>query len=332
MRIVVTGASGNIGTAVVRRLLERGDTVVGISRRRPPLVPPYRDADWVTADLGAPTAAQVLQPALAGADAVVHLAWLIQPSRDRELLRRVNVGGLRAVLDAVRAAQVPHLVHVSSIGAYSPAPGTVKDESWPTGGVPGSSYSEDKAACERLLDGVDDLLVARVRPTLVLQPQAATEITRYFLGSLVPRSLLRPGLLRFAPLPKSFAVQFVHTDDVADAVARILAARASGAFNLAADPIIDRARFAEVFGGVGPPMPVGALKALAEASYRARLQPTDGGWVEMGFKLPNIASDRARAELGWQPQHAADQVLADFVRALRRGTDGPGPLLGRRRH
>lgn len=328
MRIVVTGASGNIGTALLRQLIARGDTVVGVSRRRPPMVPPYRDADWITADVGSAAAEQLLQPTFADADAVVHLAWLLQPDRDRELLRRVNQGGLRAVLAAVRAAQVPHLVHFSSIGAYSPAPGTVKDESWSTGGVAGSAYSEDKAACERMLDQAEDVRISRVRPAVVLHPEASSEVKRYFLGPLVPRSLLRPALLRLAPLPRSFAVQFVHAEDVVDAVSRILSQRAEGAFNLAAEPVIDRGRYAEIFGGVGPPVPVGVLKAMTEASWRARIQPTSGGWVDMGFSLPNISSDRARRELGWQPQHPADRALAEFVEALRQGAHGAGPLLG----
>src|SRR5690242_20686479 len=177
-RIVVTGASGNLGTALLRRLVVGQHTVVGISRRRPPAVAPYATAEWVVADLARPGVREELVPVFRGADAVVHLAWLIQPSHDREALRCTNQDGTRAVAEAARDAGVRSLVHLSSIGTYAAAPGRTVDESWDHTGIPTSSYSVDKAACELLLDGLEDeLSIARVRPTLVLQEDAASEIS-----------------------------------------------------------------------------------------------------------------------------------------------------------
>lgn len=326
-RIAVTGASGNVGTALLRVLQRAGHELMGVSRREPPDVEPYRGVRWHPIDIGAPDAVDRLTAAFAGADAVVHLAWLIQPGHDRELLRRVNQGGSRAVLGACRSAGVGHLVHMSSVGTYAAAHGQWKAENWSTAGVPTSSYSVDKAACEAMLDAVDDLLVTRVRPALILQPEAASEISRYFIGRLVPRVLLRRSVLRFAPLPRDFAVQFVHADDVAAALAAVLARRVGGAVNLAADPVIDRAAFARALGSVGPPLPSRVLRAGAELTWRAHLQPTDGGWVDLAFAVPMLLTDRARAELDWTPGHRADDVLGRFVDALRRGEGHSGPLL-----
>jgi len=84
---------------------------------------------------------------------VVHLAWLIQPSRDLAMLEATNVEGSRRVFAAAAAVGAGTLVHASSIGAYSPGP---KDdpvgEDHPTDGIPTSFYSRHKAAAERLLD------------------------------------------------------------------------------------------------------------------------------------------------------------------------------------
>src|SRR3954466_9982100 len=79
MRIVVTGATGNVGTSVVAALArdERVTEIVGLARRRPAWADTARTR-WVMADI---TSAP-LEELFAGADAVVHLAWLIQPSRD----------------------------------------------------------------------------------------------------------------------------------------------------------------------------------------------------------------------------------------------------------
>jgi nucleoside-diphosphate-sugar epimerase len=75
MRIVITGGSGNVGTALLQQLGPGGEhELVGISRRRPPAEPPYSWAEWVTCDIGGEGAAVELRDAFTGADAVVHLA------------------------------------------------------------------------------------------------------------------------------------------------------------------------------------------------------------------------------------------------------------------
>ena len=68
-----------------------------------------------------------------------------------------------------------------------------------------------------MLDGVDParLAVLRFRPGIVLQPEAAAEIARFFLGPLVPTSLLRPSLVPVLPWPRGLRIQIVHADDLA---------------------------------------------------------------------------------------------------------------------
>src|SRR6187431_340599 len=100
MKVVVTGASGNVGTAVLRALREAPEVseVGGVARRVPRRVPPppYDTATWASIDVGGTDGRAVIE-ALArvmdGASAVIHLAWAIQPNHDRERLRRTNVIG-----------------------------------------------------------------------------------------------------------------------------------------------------------------------------------------------------------------------------------------------
>src|SRR5687767_5589206 len=100
MRVAITGATGNVGTSLLRALSDDPaiDEIVGIARRRPQLSVPR--TTWVCANV----VTDDLVTAFRGADAVVHLAWLIQPSRDRETTRRVNVEGSRRVFEAAAAA------------------------------------------------------------------------------------------------------------------------------------------------------------------------------------------------------------------------------------
>jgi nucleoside-diphosphate-sugar epimerase len=335
MRIVVVGASGNAGTALVRRLRrERDVELVGVARRLPgpDAGEPYDAVQWHSCDVGAPGAAEKLAVIFAGADAVVHLAWQIQPSHDQRVLRRTNVGGSRAVIDAVLRARVPALVYASSVGVYASGP---KDhpvsERWPATGVPGSSYSRDKADVEALLDDAErehpELRVVRLRPGLNFQRDAGTEITRYFLGPLAPVRLLRYGRIPLVPTHRRLRMQAVHTDDVADAYARALLGDARGAFNVAADPVLTPELVARHFHGWTVPVAAPALRGAAALTWRARLQPIDAGWVELALNAPLMSSERAEAELGWRPRVDALTALRELFDGMAHGGHTHGPPL-----
>jgi nucleoside-diphosphate-sugar epimerase len=336
LRIAVTGLSGNVGTALLRRLEGSGAAEIrGLARRRPPEAAPYTGARWFLADLGEEAGEQVLAEFLAGVDAVVHLGWALQPGRHPEQLRRVNVDGTRRVLKAAVAAGVGHVVHMSSIGAYAAgARGQHVGEDWPVTGIPTAQYSRDKAEAEHVVRQVlgrhPEIPVAVVRPTLILQPEAASEIGRYFLGPLLfgAARALPPAVARVLPLPlPDLAIGFVHTDDVADAFARILDRRASGPFNLAAEPLMDAGALARALGSRRVPVPAFALRAALQAAFTAHLVPTEPGWLDMGTQLPGLDTTRARTQLGWEPRHAGDDVVRQFVAAFGRGEGAPGPLL-----
>lgn len=342
MRVVVVGASGNVGTAVLRRLAadETVTSLVAVARRTPRRPPPapYDAATWVACDVGADDEAATvttLADACAGADAVVHLAWAIQPSHDRQRLRATNVVGSRRVLSAAARAGVPHVVVMSSVGAYAPSPGDEpRDESWPTDGVRSSSYSVDKAAVERLLDETEattDLVVARLRPALVFQRAAGAEQSRYFLGPLVPTRLL-DGEVPVLPWPRGLRLQAVHADDLADAVREAVVRQVRGAFNLAGPGVVrgpdvaalvSRARLREV--------PPAAARAALWSAWHARVAPVGPGWLDMGMSAPLLDTGRAERELAWRPARSGVEAVHEAVRGMASGagTASP-PLRGRR--
>jgi nucleoside-diphosphate-sugar epimerase len=330
MRVAVTGATGNVGTSLVSALAAAPEvsSIVGIARRRPSLALPK--VEWVAENVcgGAMNLARHFD----GADAVVHLAWLIQPSHDRETLRRANVGGSEHVFDAVAAAGVPALVYASSVGAYSPGPkDRPVDESWPTDGLSTSAYATDKAAVERLLDRFEhrhpEIRVVRLRPGLIFKRQAATEIRRLFLGPFVPRFLLNPRLLPMVPKMPRLRFQAVHADDVADAYRRAVLGDVRGAFNVASEPVLDSERLAETLDARPVPVPPGLLRGLVSASWRLRLQPTSPGWLDMGLGVPLMDIRRAREELGWSATRTSTETLAELLEGMRRGDGAPTPPL-----
>jgi nucleoside-diphosphate-sugar epimerase len=345
MRIVITGASGNAGTALLRRLqgarteYPGGLELVGISRRSPDSSnQPYAGVEWHTLDVGASGAAEDLARAFAGADAVVHLAWQIQPNRHLPQLHRTNVTGTANVLAAARAAGVGHVVCASSVGAYSKSPKDRRvDESWPARGMAGSHYSRHKAEQEKLLDrfAADNpsIAVARLRPGLIFQAKAGSEIGRYFLGWVHPRFIPRRPALPILPIPEELIFQAVHADDVADAYWRVLQHRASGAFNVAAEPVITPQNLARLFSAKRIlPVPVRALHAFVGATWRLRLQQTDSGWVEMAAGVPIMDTRRARDELGWEARTSSLEAVQEVIDGMGKGAGVPAspPLKPRR--
>lgn len=328
MRIVVTGATGNVGSALLPQLLAAPQvtSVVALARRLPPEPDPR--AEWHAVDV----AEDDLVPVLSGADVVVHLAWLLQPAHDPDEMWRVNVRGTRRVLDAIATAGVPALVHASSVGAYSAGPKTpAVAESHPTYGISTSAYSRHKAEAERMLDVFEaehpERRVVRMRPGIVLQASAGSEIARYFLGPLVPQSLARRSLLPFVPDVRGLAIQAVHASDMATAYRLACLRPVTGAFNIAAEPVLDPASLAAILGARRLRLPAAALRALVALTWRLRLQPTDPGWVDIALLTPLLDTTRARTELGWQPTVDAAQTLLELLHGMASGQGGDSPVL-----
>ena len=326
MRVVVVGATGNVGTSLVGALARDSevDSVLGLARRLPALQVPK--VEWATADV----AVDELAPHFHGADAVVHLAWAIQPSRDRNLLWRINVQGSDRVFRAIADAGVPALVYASSVGAYSPGPKhRFVDESWPTHGIPTSFYGRHKAEVERRLDRFEQehpkVRTVRLRPGLIFKREAASGIRRLFAGPFFPSPLARRGFVGFVPAIPGLRFQAVHSLDVGEAYRLAVRSDVRGAFNVAAEPVLDPPELARIFGARPVPIPRGVARAAAALSWRLRLQPTPEGWLDMGLEVPLLDTTRAKTELGWVPAHGADDALLELFDGLREraGLDTP---------
>lgn len=340
MRVVVVGASGNVGTSLVRALANEAavDSILGLARRIP--TAEFPKTEWRHADI----ARSPLRPHFDGADAVVHLAWLIQPGRDKQRLHEANVDGSARVFRAAASSRIGTLVYASSVGAYAPGPKDRKvDESWPTTGIQSSFYSRHKAEVERLLDRFEDehpqTRVVRLRPGLIFKREAASGIRRLFAGPLLPSFLVQRRLIPVIPAHPRLVFQAVHSYDVGDAYRlALLRDDARGAFNIAAEPVLDRDELGRLLGARPLRVPAGLLRGGAALSYRLRLQPSEPGWVDMGLGVPLMDVSRARSELGWSPERSASDALLDLLEGIHDGVGletpplepgGAGPLRSR---
>ncbi|MGW7028403.1 NAD-dependent epimerase/dehydratase family protein [Streptomyces xanthophaeus] len=336
MRVVVTGATGNAGTSLVRALAGEPSVsdVLGLARRLPgPAGPRAAGVRWAAADVGphGPDLAALFD----GADAVVHLAWKFQPTHDPVETWETNVLGSIRVFEACARAGVRALVHASSVGAYSPGPYTdlPVDETWPTHGWPGAAYTREKAYLERYLDGYQlthpQMRVVRMRPAFLFKAASAAEQRRILAGPLLPWWLIRPGLIPVVPAVTGLRFQALHTDDAARAYAAAVLRPVTGPFNLVADPVLDTAAVAGLLRARTVQVSSGAARAVLAAGWRMHLAPADPGLLDAVLRMPLLDAGRARTELGWEPAGTATDAVAAFLDGLRHGTgmDTP-PLAG----
>lgn len=210
MRVLVTGASGMLGGAVARTLAERGDVVTVLQRGPSSL-------NGVTEQRGDVRDAEAVARAVAGQDAVVHLAAKVNVVGPTEQYRQVNVGGTENVIAACRRHGVGRLVHVSSPSVAHSGRALVGVGAEPADpdGARGP-YARTKALAEQVALAADgaDLAVAVVRPHIVWGPGDT---------QLVARIVARARSGRLPLLGQGAAmVDTTYVDNAADALVAAL--------------------------------------------------------------------------------------------------------------
>jgi UDP-glucose 4-epimerase len=328
VRVVITGATGNVGSTLIETLGRdaRVTEILGLARRLPAWEP--AKTTWVGADVTTADLADLFR----GADVVVHLAWIFQPTHDHVATWRNNVLGSIRVFEAAAEARVPALVHASSIGAYSPGPDDRPvDESWPTHALPTAAYGREKSYLERVLDTFErdhpDVRVVRLRPGFIFKRTSASEQRRLFAGPLLPNRLVRPGLVPLIPDLPGLRLQAMHSSDAAEAYRLVITSSARGAFNVAADPVLDARTLGELLGARPVRLPLRPVRAAVAAAWRLHLAPASPMLLDLALTLPIMDTSRIRSELGWAPTRTATEAVAEMLEGLREGAGAPTPPL-----
>jgi nucleoside-diphosphate-sugar epimerase len=318
LTVAVTGPTGTFGYGLMPLLQEdpRVRTVVGIARRPfDPSVEGWTKMEYRRGDVRDEDA---LREAFAGADVVVHLAFLIVGG-NRDTTRAINVEGTLNAFRAAAAAGAKRFVYASSVAAY----GFHRDnpvgmtEDWPTRPADKLFYAQEKAELEELLQAEaakhPELELYLLRPPVVLGPHTVGG-KAMLPGPLAPLNKhLQSGFRRLpipvvAPVP-DIPLQFIHEDDVGRALLQcVVGAGPAGAYNIAGDGVLSLVDVARELRVLPVKVPGRAVHRAARAISRLPL-PTVGEWVE-AFSHPAVMdTTRAKTQLGWEPQFTGLEAL-----------------------
>jgi nucleoside-diphosphate-sugar epimerase len=325
LTVAVTGPTGTFGAGLVP-LLQADDRVrriVGIARR--PFDPAERGwtkMEYRRGDVRDPSA---LQEAFAGADVVVHLAFLITGNATRETTRAINVDGTLNVFRAAAAAGARRFVYASSVAAYGWHPDNPERiaEDWPVRPAARLFYAQEKAELEQLLDAesatTPGLALYLLRPPIVLGPNAvgAKDVLPGPLAPIGRRLFGRPRRLPVSVpvVTPEFRLQFVHQEDVGRALQLcVVAAGPPGAYNIAGDGVLTAADVAREFGALPIPVPAAPAQLAARAVARLPFLPPAAEWVEAASRPVIMDTAKAKQQLGWRPRYTGWEALRDTLR------------------
>lgn len=334
MKIAVTGASGQLGTVVLRRLAaDRAiKSIVALDLRPPMVASPkvqFVPCDVRDASIGAH---------FTGCHAVVHLAFVVTASMPRERMDSINVGGSRNVFENAVRQGVRHILYASSVAAYGVTEGHPDSivEDAPRKNVRDFAYSSNKYEVEAFLDNFErahpKTIVTRIRPVVLI----GTHI-EHQLGDALRRRLL----VEVSPTPPPI----VWDEDVADAFHLALKKGIGGAFNISSDEPLSTAEMAgEVGFRVVKIPPAVALSAVKLASFLSKLgmgKSIDSAWVRASDVCMQFSTEKAKRVLGWNPRcktsrdvirtfveqapHAPDLRIAIFLRLADRAARNVEP-------
>jgi UDP-glucose 4-epimerase len=322
VRYLITGGSGFIGGQLIEELSGREETelIVNVDVK-----PPQRQSaktEFVKGDVRDFGAMRELMERKQ-INSLVHLAFLLNPIRDENLMYDIDVNGTERVLRAAAETGVEHVVVTTSAIAYGAWPDNPRPiaEDHPVRGLPDFSYGRDKAEADRVCQlwahENPDKVMTIVRPSIVFGPGVDNFIYRTWENS------------PFLPILDGVdeQVQFVHNEDVAQALILLLDAKAPGPYNLAADGLMTWGQCAGMVGLKTREMPYKRAYRLFDWSWRLHLPKTESpAGVLATIRYPWIVSnEKLKAAVGWEPKYTSQETFELTMRAKGKLLGTPAP-------
>ncbi|MDE2716222.1 MAG: NAD-dependent epimerase/dehydratase family protein [Chloroflexota bacterium] len=310
-RIAVTGASGYVGTVLIRELVERKDVdgILAIDVREP-----RQDlggkVSFVRQDVSEPFPGLFAEHEI---DTVVHLAYLLRQGRNREANRRVNVGGTRNTIEACRRGDVERIVYLSSTSVYGAHPDNPQalTEQMPARPVADFQYSEDKLASEGLLDEYASETTGAGVCILRCCPVMGANADNF-----IANAFDKPFLV--AVSGASPPMQLIHEEDMVRCMTLATMGDAEGFYNLAGGGSISWDEMAGARGRRVVSLPAWLLYPLTQLTWSLRLQSDSPAMGLDMIRYPWSAStEKIEREMGFRPRYSSKDAWDAYVERRR---------------
>ena len=238
----------------------------------------------------------------------------------------VDVNGTHNVLEAASEAGIGQVLVTTSAVAYgafrdNPDPIT---EDHPVRGVARFSYARDKTESDRIVQlwalQHPDTVTTIVRPCIVFGPNVDNYLLRLWTK--------QPFAVDAGNLDSH--IQFVHEDDVVDAVSQLLIGRHAGQFNLAPDGLMTLRECAELLDTPVRKMPVRLYRAIGKVLWRLRMSEAPPGQIDFALYPWIVSNEKVKSTLGWTPRHTSRETFEITMRAKGKlpPADPPVPVAG----
>jgi UDP-glucose 4-epimerase len=321
VRYLITGGSGYIGGRLIDELSGREETelIVDVDVKPPPRRWPK--TEYVKGDVRDRAAIKGLLESHE-IDALVHLAFILNPIRDEAMMYDVDVNGTQAVLQAASETGVKQVLVTSSATAYGAFPDNPKPiaEDWPVRGAPDFSYAKHKADSDRIcqlwaLENPDAVMTI-VRPSIVFGPSVDNYIVRAIENN--------PFIPILDGVDEEF--QLVHEDDVVTALFALLDGKHPGAFNLAGDGLLTWRRAAEMINKKTREVSLKNMKRFSALLWRLHIPRTEAPAGNLDFiRYPWVVStEKLKSTAGWEPRYDTLETYKVTMRSRGLLPEAPG--------
>src|SRR4051794_6005425 len=310
MRYLITGGSGYIGSRFVDHLSRRQDVErIVICDLQPPRH--YKPkTEFVNLDvrdrLAVRETLERAQP-----DALVHLAFILNPSHDEDFMYEVDVNGTRNVLEAASVAGTEQVLVASSSTAYGAFPDNPEPitEEHPVRGVAGFSYARDKTESDRLCQlwalEHPERVMTIVRPCIVFGPNVDNYLVRLWTK--------QPFAVDVGTIDSQ--IQFVHEDDVVEGITALLLGRHAGAFDVAGAGLMTNRECAELIETPVRKMPLWLYRRLARVMWKLRQSEVPPGGIEFALHSWLLSNEKLKRTTGWAPKYSSRETFEITMRA-----------------
>ena len=313
--VAVTGASGYIGSRLLRELEGEEDLAKVVAIDTAPLAAPFHNVASERMDVTQPLDDTFREH---NVNAVVHLAFTIRPGRTRnevEMIRRSNLGGVHSVLKACCAAKVSNFIYLSSHTVYgahkgNPVPITEEASLRPS---PDFQYAYDKALCEGTVQDFTrehpEVNVTVLRSCVVMGPGANNFVTRAFFKPVLL------GVMGYDP-----PLQFLHEDDLAKLLHMLIMEPCPGTYNVAGEGVVHYKRMARLSCRKLLSLPPAMAYPLTQMAWNLGIQK-DSPAAGLDFiRYPIfISTSKLKSATGFSTFHTSEEALMSYL---------PGRALG----